>query len=49
MRHTDDHIDPDGLIRPLESYAVVALLGCGTLCIALVVIGLIAWGIIAWL
>lgn len=49
MRHTDDPIDPDGMIRPLESYAVVALLGCGALCIAVVVIGLVAWGIMACL
>lgn len=49
MRHAEENIDSDGMIRPLESYAIASLLGCGALCMAAVIIGLVVWAVVTWL
>lgn len=49
MRHAEENVDPDGMIRPLESYAMASLLGCGALCMAAVIAGLIAIALVRWL
>lgn len=49
MRHAEERIDWSQGIRPLESYAVASLLGCGALCMAAVVVGLVAIAIVRWL
>lgn len=49
MRHPEESINPDGMIRPLESYAIASLLGCGAICMAAVVVGLIVCLIVRWL
>lgn len=49
MTHPIEPVDPDGMIRPLESYAIASLLGCGALCMAAVVVGLVAIAIVRWL
>lgn len=44
MRHAEENID-----WPLESYAIASLLGCGAICMAAVIIGLIVWAVVTWL
>ena len=39
----------NGDLRPPESYAVASCLGCGMLASALCLVGLVIWGLIAWL
>ena len=46
-RHNTHDIDAD--LRPLEDYAMASLLGCGLLAVAATLLGLIVWGVIAWL
>ena len=48
-RHVEEQINPDGMIRPLESYAVASILGCGALCMAAVIVGLVAIALVKWL
>jgi hypothetical protein len=47
VTHNTSDIDRD--LRPLEDYAIASLLGCGLLCVAATLLGLIVWGVIAWL
>lgn len=47
MTHNTSDIDDD--LRPLESYAIASLLGCGALCMAGVVVGLVAIALMRWL
>ena len=47
MTHNTSDIDDD--LRPLESYAIASLLGCGAICMAAVIIGLIVWAVVTWL
>jgi hypothetical protein len=47
MTHNTHDIDAD--LRPLSDYAIASLLGCGLLCVAATLLGLIVWGVIAWL
>jgi hypothetical protein len=49
MKHAEENIDWSQGIRPLESYAIASLLGCGALCMAAVVVGLVAIAIVRWL
>ena len=49
MRHAEENIDWSLGMRPLESYAIVSLLGCGALCMAAVIIGLAVWAVVRWL
>ena len=49
MKHAEENIDWSQGIRPLESYAIASLLGCGALCMAGVVVGLVAIAIVRWL
>ena len=49
MKHAEENIDWSQGIRPLESYAIASLLGCGALCMAAVVLGLVAIAIVRWL
>lgn len=48
IMYDDDGYEPYGL-RPLETYAMAAVLGCGTMCIGAVLLGLLVWGLVAWL
>mgnify|MGYP000969941793 FL=1 len=41
MKHAEENIDWSQGMRPLESYAIASLLGCGALCMAAVVVGLV--------
>ena len=47
MTHNTSDIDGD--LRPLGSYAIASLLGCGMFCMAAVVVGLVAIAIVRWL
>ncbi len=47
MTHNTSDIDGD--LRPLGSYAIASLIGCGALCMAAVVVGLVAIAIVRWL
>ena len=47
MTHNTSDIDGD--LRPLGSYAIASLLGCGAICMAAVIIGLIVWAVVTWL
>ena len=49
MKHAEENIDWSQGIRPLESYAIASLLGCGALCMAVVVVGLVAIALMRWL
>jgi hypothetical protein len=49
MRHAEENIDWSLGMRPLESYAIASLLGCGALCMAAVVVGLVAIAMVRWL
>ena len=49
MRHAEENIDWSLGIRPLESYAIASLLGCGALCMAVVVVGLVVCLLVRWL
>ena len=49
MRRTEERIDWSLGMRPLESYAIASLLGCGALCMAAVVVGLVAIALMRWL
>ncbi len=49
MKHAEENIDWSQGIRPLESYAIASLIGCGALCMAAVVVGLIVCLIVRWL
>lgn len=47
MTHNTSDIDGD--LRPLGSYAIASLLGCGALCMAVVVVGLVVCLLVRWL
>ena len=49
MRHAEERIDWSLGMRPLESYAIASLIGCGALCMAAVVVGLVAIALMSWL
>jgi len=49
MKHAEENIDWSQGIRPLESYAIASLLGCGALCMAGVVVGLVVCLLVRWL
>jgi len=49
MKHAEENIDWSQGIRPLESYAIASLLGCGAICMAAVIIGLIVWAVARWM
>ena len=47
MTHNTSDIDGD--LRPLGSYDIASLIGCGAICMAAVVLGLVAIAIVRWL
>ena len=47
MTHSTDDLDGD--LRPYSSYAMAGCLGLGIIAVALCVLGLLAWGLVAWL
>ena len=47
MTHPTSDIDAD--LRPLEDYAIVAVLGCGLLVLAPVLLACVVWALVAWL
>ena len=49
MKHAEENIDWSQGIRPLESYAIASLLGCGMFCMAAVVVGLVVCLLVRWL
>ena len=49
MKHAEERIDWSLGMRPLGSYAIASLLGCGALCMAAVVVGLAVCLLVRWL
>lgn len=49
MKHAEENIDWSQGIRPLESYAIASLLGCGAVCIAFVVVVCTIAALVHWL
>jgi hypothetical protein len=47
MTHPTSDVDRD--LVSLETYAIASILGCGALCLALVIVACAVWALVAWL